>query len=473
MRLKMPRFRMAIPRRLAGLAAATCVVLLLASVAGADVLILTDGTRLEGVVRKTPQGYSVTAADGTVTNVAADEVAGLEKRGETAGAGTTDVRLESLRRSVSNLSDLVVIISKYEAFIAQNPNTDAAAQARADLEQWRDFQARGLVKHGSDWLTAAERERRLRDAFLEVSDARMQIKQGELDKAQRTLARLLDANPDDVSALYLTAVLELRQGEVGKARANFEKVRAQVRKHAPTLVNLAAINMDQDRHQRALTFLAEAMASEPGNREILDNVAEALNLLPPKLAETRQAEQVRQLFLSQDAALRQRMAQRGLYRWGSTWVDQDQLEELQAMEAEIKKRLDALSSQYARLERDVADIDQRYENNRQYMQRLEANRTYVGQDGKIYQAPLPPSYYETERDQRLLVAQREETVRALALLEQQAAQERTRYPTPPYRGQLAPIGEDGVPVPRATPIDETTQPETTQPSTAPVREPGA
>lgn len=472
MRLKTPRFQMAMRWRPGRCAVAACLVLLLASVAGADVLILTDGTRLEGVVRKTPQGYSVTAADGTVTNVPADEVAGLEKRGETAASGTTDVRLQSLRRSVANLSDLGMIISKYESFIAQNPDTDATEQARADLEQWRDFQARGLVKHGSDWLSPAERDRRLRDAFLEVSDARMQIKQGELDKAQRTLARLLDANPDDVSALYLTAVLELRQGEVGKARANFEKVRAQDKKHAPTLVNLAAINMDQERHQRALTFLAEAMTSEPGNRPILDNVAEALNLLPPKLAETRQAEQVRQLFLSQDASLRQRMAQRGLYRWGSTWVDQDQLDELQAMEAEIKKRLDALSNQYARLEREVADTDQQYENNRQYMQRLEANRTYVGEDGKIYQAPLPPAYYEAERDQRLLVAQREETVRAMALLEQQAQQERTRYPTPPYRGRLAPIGEDGVPVPGATPIEEATRPATTQPSTQPL-EPGA
>lgn len=425
---------------------AVATSLLLVAVALADVLVLTDGTRLEGTVRKTDSGYSVTAADGTVTNVKAEEVAAFHLRGEGAGGAASDVRLQSLRRSVAHLADLRLIISKYEGFIAQNPDGPAAEQAREELEQWRDFLARGLVKHGGEWVTPAERDRRLRDAFLEVSDARLQIKGGELEKAQRTLQRLLDLDAEDISAQYLLGVLAMRQGEIARARASFDKVRDQEQDHAPTLVNLAVISIMQDRHARALTFLADAMEAAPGNREILDNVAEALNLLPQKESEGRQAEQVRQLFLSQDAALRQQMAERGLYRWGSTWVDRTQLEELQALERQIDEVVDRLRTEYTQLERDVANIDQKVEENKIFMQRLEANRTVIGEDGKMYVLPLPPTYYEAERDNRLLLAEREQKLAEMQVLEQRAAQERARYPTPPYRGKLTLIGEDGVPV---------------------------
>ena len=160
-------------------------VLLLVSVGLADVLILTDGTRLEGTVQRSADGYTVIAADGTVTNVLTSQVAGFHLKGDAAGGTAADSRLQSLRRSVSNLEDLDLIISKYESFLNQNTGTPAAEQAQADLERWRDIRDRGLVKHGVDWVLPAERDRRLRDAFLEVSDARLQIKNGDLERARR------------------------------------------------------------------------------------------------------------------------------------------------------------------------------------------------------------------------------------------------------------------------------------------------
>lgn len=428
------------------IAAALGTLLWVAAAASADVLILTDGTRLEGTVRKTDDGYSVTDAAGAVTNVPADKVARFQLRGENAAPGQTDVRLASLRRSVANLADLALIIGKYESFVAQNAGTDAGEEARRELEQWRDFQARGLVKHGGEWVTTAERDRRLQESFLQVSEARMQIKQGEAEAARQTLRGMIEVNPNDVSALYLMGVLEMRADEIGKAKALFEKVRAQVKGHAPTLVNLAAINIQQDRHPRALTFLAEAMAAQPGNREILDNVAEALNLLPEKVAQARAGEQARQLFLSQDAALRRQMGERGLYRWGSTWVEREQLDQLQTIEREINQKVEALQSQYLRLQGEVASIERRFEENKKYMARLEQARTYVDEKGRVFQRPLPPEYFEAQRDQQDLTLEREAKLNEMNRLDAQAAQERARFPTPPYKGRLEPIGEDGVPV---------------------------
>src|SRR5690606_35246141 len=133
--------------------------------------------------------------------------------------------------------------------------------------QWRDYQERGLVKHGSEWVTPAERDARLQESFLAVNDVRMQIKQGDAAGARQSLRRMLEDDADDVSALYLSAVLALRERDIGRARGDFERVRAREPKHAPTLVNLAVISIEQNQHPRALTLLAEAMNRQPENRQ--------------------------------------------------------------------------------------------------------------------------------------------------------------------------------------------------------------
>ena len=88
----------------------------------------------------------------------------------------------------------------------------------------------------------------------------------------------------------------------------------------------------------------------------------------------------------------------------------------------------------------------RHQVNERYMNRLQANSFYRDKDGKIIRIPLPPAYYEIAREQEQLLAEREELFRQMAGLEQAAAQEQGRFPTPPFKGRLEPIGEDGVPV---------------------------
>lgn len=424
-------------------------ILLLGGAALADVLILTDGTRLEGTIKRSGENYTVTREDGTVTTIRADRVASVELRGGSATQSALDTRLSSLRRSVANLDDLDVIIAKYQDFVDRNAGTPVGEEAAQELEQWRDYQARGLVKYGGEWLTPAQRDLKQRDAFLEASDARMKIKAGELEEAERILARMLRDDPRNMSAHYLAGVIELKRGEIAKARDHLEKVRSQEPRHPPTLVNLAAVNIELGNHARALTFLTDAMNAAPGNREILDNVAEAMELLPEKVAEGRPADEARQMFLSQDAALRQRMAERGLYRWGGTWVDREELDQLQALEKEIKQRVADLAAQHDQLTTEIAGLERRHETNKRVMDRMVANSFFRDEEGRIIRIPLPPEYYQIAQEQDGLLAQRDALIRQRTGLEQAAANEQARYPTAPFKGRLEPIGEDGVPVPGA------------------------
>src|SRR5215469_7704289 len=94
-----------------------CLVLLAAACCRADIINLTDGTKVEGKIRKTSDGWAVTQKDGTVVNVDADKVASIEASRSPDAISVAEDRLASLRRVAEHLTDLQDIISRYQKFI--------------------------------------------------------------------------------------------------------------------------------------------------------------------------------------------------------------------------------------------------------------------------------------------------------------------------------------------------------------------
>src|SRR5215212_11916125 len=95
--------------------------LLLPLAARADTLTLKDGSRLEGDVKRTSDGYTITTRDGKTQNISASQVASIQLgSGEKNSAAAGADRLGSLRRSVESLTDIKQIIDRYKRFIEQN-----------------------------------------------------------------------------------------------------------------------------------------------------------------------------------------------------------------------------------------------------------------------------------------------------------------------------------------------------------------
>src|SRR5690349_13789563 len=78
----------------------------------ADVVKLKDGTRLEGEIKRTDEGWIVTTGEGKKTLIAFDKVAGIEAKPKTTG-DTVESRLTSLRRASEGSNDLKQIIDRY------------------------------------------------------------------------------------------------------------------------------------------------------------------------------------------------------------------------------------------------------------------------------------------------------------------------------------------------------------------------
>ncbi len=427
-----------------GRVAVIVALLFAAAVVRADVVHLTDGSSIEGKIQKTGDGWTVTQDDGTVVTVSADKVASIEFS-RTDDAAVAQDRLASLRRVADHLSDIGDIISRYRSFIAQTADPATVAEANQDLQAWQQRLDQGLVKLGNQWVTPDERQRRRELAQSEVLPVGDFISNYRYKEAAAALQQALADDPQCAAALYLRGVMLYQQDQVAQARRDFETVNSIVSDQAPTLNNLAVIAWRQKSFVAAMNYYDQAMMASPQAKEILDNVAEALNALPDANKQAPVVLRAVQLFAEQDALLQQAAAQKGMYRWGATWVTAKQLRDLKAAEARVKRKLDDLQAQYDALQQRVNQIDLEIGENQREMDRLQASNTVVDPNGNTT-TYLPDIYFQLQRDNRKLAGDKLALQQQQNTLKNRADAARQELPIPKFTGLQQIIGVDGAPL---------------------------
>jgi hypothetical protein len=195
----------------------------------------------------------------------------------------------------------------------------------------------------------------------------------------------------------------------------------------------------------ALTVYLQAMQAMPMNKELLNNVAEALNSLSDDQRKAQIAQKVYKLWTEQDAQLQQQYGPMGWYRWGSTWVDKAQYEKLQQAEKEVKDKLAKMEQDFADSEAKVDTIDSQIKQNRDAMRYMELSRVQTDGQGHQMTYPLPPQYWDYDRANRRLQVQREEAVALLDALRKKAQIVKNQLPVPKFTGVQMVIGVEGTP----------------------------
>lgn len=423
----------------------TAVLLGLASAVTADTVILKNGTRLEGEVRRTDAGWTIVAADGTVSRVSGADVASVELKGDRGDGGAVE-KLASLRRAVETQSDLDEIIQRFERFIAANAGTPPADDAARDLATWRDRKARGMVKVGARWMTAAERATLLEQVHPMIDDARRLIAAGQYRDAEPLVTQVLALDAKHISALYLRGLVLYQQEKLPLARKAFEAVNAEIAEHAPTLNNLAVVSFRQNQQLPALNYFDQAMLAAPADRTILDNVAEALHALRDDQQKSAVARKVTRRFEDQDVILAAEMQKQDLYRWGATWVSKAQFDELKKAESAIAGRIDQLKVEFDTLTREIDSLERQIEATDRNIKRIEADSYFVDTNGNFVRLPLPALYYDEQRRLQSLRSQRAQSLAQQKVLQQQARRVEEDLPIPRYSGTQKLIGPEGTPV---------------------------
>jgi tetratricopeptide (TPR) repeat protein len=425
-----------------------CIVLVLCAVACGDVLVLDDGTRVEGKARKVDDQWIVTDAAGHETAVPAGRIVSFELTGNAADIAAD--RLDQLRRSVANLSDLQQIISRYETFLKIATDADTIAQAKSDLAEWHKRQDDGCVKVGDRWMTLMERDQLAATEAASAAQIRDMMEQGRQDDAAAALQTALTDDPDNPAALYLHALLLADQNQNPAARADLERLAKVVTSHAPTFNNLAVILWRQRLYAAALINYVKAMQASPVDKTILDNVVEALNSLPPAQSSTPIVQQAAQLLAEQDKQLREAQKANGLYRWGSTWVSADDLTRLTAEDAAKQSQLDALQAEYDKTQGSITNDDTRIRQAQAWLQQYTPPPPVGGYQNSM-PAAVPPEYFQLQQDLTFAQQARQVGVRHLADVAAQAQKIRQSYSVPKFTGVQQLFGPEGAPIRNETP----------------------
>jgi Flp pilus assembly protein TadD len=356
-------------------------------------------------------------------------------------------RLASLKRSVDSLSDINLIIKRYTDFIEQNKKTPAAADAQKELAIWQDRLGKGMVKVGTKWVTPEEQDQMLAKVGDTVKQAQELMNANKLKEAEPVLKQAMTIDPTNPQANYLQGVLAFRNEQLIVARRSFELVRASLPGDAATLNNLGVVAWRQNQFVPAMTFYSEAMLAMPANKEILNNVAEALAGLRDDYKKQAPVQRASRLFIEQEARLETLMAQYGWYRWGSTWLDQKQLDELKRAEKDVKDKIDKLQKDYDDLQKKFSDNETKIAKDVDLMNQI---RSYVPmyQDattGKLLQPEYPTAYWEASDEINKLQADNKVMSNNMAGMRENAKRLEASKPKPRFSGLHQIIGPEGMP----------------------------
>jgi tetratricopeptide (TPR) repeat protein len=135
---------------------------------------------------------------------------------------------------------------------------------------------------------------RLKEAEAAVKGAAEKIRQGDFDGALAGLKGVLEKNPKDPNALYLSGVAHLKKGQPAEAAPEFQKVTEFSPKFAPAHYQLGVCREQLKEPEKALESYGKAMELDPANPDSpynaglilfgLNRVDEALPLFEKSLA---------------------------------------------------------------------------------------------------------------------------------------------------------------------------------------------
>ena len=267
----------------------------------------------------------------------------------------------------------------------------------------------------------------------------------------------MPADPENISFQYLNGVLQYRRGQFAEAKRSFDNVAEQVPDHPPTLANQGVLLANFKRWPLAAQAFDRAMQVAPANQQIVDDVAEFVQLVPESMKKSLAVERMMKTYEPQEAALAREMAAKGLYRFGSKWIDKAALDDVRKQVEERASAKRALEREFAEATQRVKQLDDDVTRAQRYLAQVERDRFVLDPaTGKVYQRPYPASYYDAQRDLDSLVAKRTEATDAVADVRKRAADfEKTKPAAGAFTGTLTLIGEDGVPVLLPAPTTQT------------------
>jgi len=313
--------------------------------AQADIILLRDGTSISGSIRRDGKSMVIKADDGRVLTVSPDEVVRITLISTITPAQAAESAWTWTSAQIKNADTLADIIKLHEDFLTKNPDAPNSGQVRASLEEYKKLQAQDGVRFRGKWVPQAQVEVLMRKDDEQAEPALSLYRAGKMKEALEAAQLVVKGNAENSSALIVGGMAAYRQNNLAVARQLFTQLAEVDTGNIVALNNIAVIAGQQKREAEGLLHFTKALAAVPDNRLLLDNITEALNSYKGDRNAAIYKDLLRQ-FDQAELRMEAALAKKDLYRYGSTWVSQDQLTKATAMSKQVKDQMAALDQQY-------------------------------------------------------------------------------------------------------------------------------
>lgn len=334
----------------------------------ADSITLTDGRVIEGIISHQGNDVVITQPGGTTITVSQSDIAKVSLTGNVTPAQIAEAEWTRLGPAIRNATTLDQILANIDSFLQRFGDQPIAADVRKIRDEYNKAREQNYVKLGSRWVSPDEAGL-IRSKSAEATQNALKLyRDGRPTDAVNQAKAALALDDQNVQALNIQALALLRMNQPGAARPLFAQAAEVDPANLLALNNLSVVLFSLNRDTEALFYYGRALAAAPENRMLLDNIAEALNAYDGTKGLPAYTDLINRTAQA-ETRLAAQMAQKGLYRYGSSWVTQEQHDRLAKNMQALKDALAQIEANYTATmttvmasQKELKDVDRVYDN---------------------------------------------------------------------------------------------------------------
>lgn len=335
----------------------------------ADTVTLNDGRVLSGTIQHSGNDVIVTQTDGTTVSVAQSEVAKVSLTGNVTPAQVAEAEWARLGPAIRRATTVDQILANIDSFLERFGDQPVAADVKKIRDEYAKAREGHYVKLGSRWMSPTDAQQIREQSSAATQEALKLYRDGKPADAITRAKAALAIDDQNVNALNIQGLALLRMNQPGQARPVFMQAVEIDPSNLLSLNNLAVVLFSMNRDTEALFYYGKALTAAPDSRMLMDNITEALNAYDASKGLPAYTDLIKRAAAAENRLAAQ-MAQKGLYRYGSSWVSQEQHDRLARNLQSVKDALAQIDANYKATlatliasQKEIKDVDRAYDVN--------------------------------------------------------------------------------------------------------------
>jgi tetratricopeptide (TPR) repeat protein len=335
-------------RTLASSFLAAAVALAIPALTLADKIELKDGRTLSGTLVREGSAMIIRTDTNETVTTTPDQILRVTLTNNITPAQAANAEWKTISIQIKKADTLAAVIALHQKFIDKHPNQELAKTVRTSLAEYQKLVGQKPVKFRGRWMAEAQVQTTQQSWQDQAKPALEPYRAKRFREALDSAKEILQSTDDNPIALTIAGNASFQINNLAAARQYFAKLAAADPSTPLPENNIAVLCARQKLTGETLLHYTKALQTNPANRLLLDNIAEALNtyLLTGGSRETPAYKDLLRQVKDPEERLQAEMAKKDLRRHGSGWVPKEHAERLFKARTEIAAAMGRLEAKY-------------------------------------------------------------------------------------------------------------------------------